>query len=194
MYPDIQIIATGSSSFDLSNKINEPLTGRIFEFTLLPLSVDEIKKVKKVDRKELDMFMVYGTYPAVVVADDESSKREILQNLATNYLYKDVFIFESIKNPRIFEQLVELLAHQAGNLISITELASSIGVSRGVVQRYLRLLEQSFIIKILYSYSTNQRSEIKKRMNTTPTQSIEVPHGTNFVCPCAGVELRGIYR
>lgn len=163
-YPDIQIIATGSSSFDLSNKINEPLTGRIFEFTLLPLSVDEIKKVKKVDRKELDLLMIYGSYPAVVAVDDENSKREILQNLATNYLYKDVFMFESIKNPRIFEQLVELLAHQSGNLVSISELASSIGVSRVVIQRYLRLLEQSFIIKILYSYSTNQRSEIKKRI------------------------------
>ena len=68
-YPDIQIIATGSSSFDLSNKINEPLTGRIFEFTLLPLSVDEIRKVKKVDRKELDMLMVYGSYPAIVAIE-----------------------------------------------------------------------------------------------------------------------------
>jgi predicted AAA+ superfamily ATPase len=162
-YPDIQIIATGSSSFDLANKINEPLTGRIFEYTLLPLSVEEIQKVKKVDKKELDMLMIYGSYPAVVVAP-EKDKREILQNLATNYLYKDVFMFETIKNPRIFEQLVELLAHQAGNLVSIAELASSVGVGRGVIQKYIRLLEQSFIIKILYSYSTNQRSEIKKRI------------------------------
>lgn len=163
-YKDIQIIATGSSSFDLANKVNEPLTGRVFEFTLLPLSVQEVQKVKKIERKDLDELMVYGMYPAVVAAEHENEKREVLQNLATNYLYKDVFMFESIRNPRVFEQLVELLAYQSGNLVSISELSSGIGVSRPLIQKYLRLLEQSFIIKILYSYSTNQRSEIKKRI------------------------------
>ena len=161
-YPEIQVIATGSSSFDLSNKINEPMTGRIFEFILLPLSLDEISKNKEITREDLNQYMVYGTYPAVVGAESEIERIAVLRNLATNYLYKDIFIFESIRNPRIFEQLVIMLAHQIGSIVSINELSLSLGISRPVVLKYLRLLEQSFIIKIVYTYSNNARKELKK--------------------------------
>src|SRR3989344_9282031 len=102
-YPDAQIIATGSSSFDLSNKINEPMTGRIFEFTLLPLSLSEIKESKHVDMSELHNLMLYGSYPAVVAAISVDEKKTVLKNIATQYLYKDVFVFEAIRNPRVFE-------------------------------------------------------------------------------------------
>lgn len=161
-YPDTQIIATGSSSFDLSNKINEPMTGRVFEFTLLPLSLSEIKKSRKVTKTDLYELMLYGTYPAVVAAQSTDMKKTVLKNIATQYLYKDVFVFESIRNPQIFESLVKSLALQTGSLVSLNELSDHLGVSRGVVQRYLRLLEQSFIIKIIHSFSNNPRTELKK--------------------------------
>jgi hypothetical protein len=173
-YPDTQIIATGSSSFDLSNKINEPMTGRIFEFTLLPLSLAEIKKSKgtgggdgssgsgSVTLDDLHQYMLYGTYPAVVAADSVDMKKTVLKNIATQYLYKDIFVFEAIRNPKIFEDLLKSLALQIGSMVSINELATQIGVGRSVILRYLRLLEQSFIIKIVHSFSNNPRTELKK--------------------------------
>jgi predicted AAA+ superfamily ATPase len=161
-YPKTQIIATGSSSFDLSNKINEPMTGRIFEFTLLPLSLDEIKATKKITLQDLYSFMLYGTYPAVVAEKSTELKKTILKNIATQYLYKDVFVFEAIRNPQVFENLVKLLALQIGSLVSVNELSGHLGISRSVVQRYLRLLEQSFIIKVIRPFSNNPRNEIKK--------------------------------
>ena len=161
-YPKTQIIATGSSSFDLSNKINEPMTGRIFEFILLPLSLPEIKMSKNITQNDLFQFMLYGTYPAVVAESSVEIKKTILKNIATQYLYKDVFIFEAIRNPRVFEDLLKLLALQIGSLVSLNELSAHLGVSRSVIQRYLRLLEQSFIIKIVHSFSNNPRTELKK--------------------------------
>ncbi|MEK7213756.1 MAG: ATP-binding protein [Patescibacteria group bacterium] len=161
-YPEVQIIATGSSSFDLSNKINEPMTGRIFEFILLPLSLPEIKKFKKITLEDLYRIMLYGSYPAIIAENSVDGKKMLLKNIATQYLYKDVFIFEAIRNPQVFESLLKLLALQIGSLVSINELSINLGVSRSVVQRYLRLLEQSFIIKIVHSFSNNSRIELKK--------------------------------
>ena len=161
-YPGTQIIATGSSSFDLSNKINEPMTGRIYEYTLLPLSLAEIKASRTVTMEDLHDLMLYGSYPAVVAATGSDEKQIVLKNIATQYLYKDVFIFEAIRNPRVFEELVKLLALQVGSLVSINELATHLGVSRSVVQRYVRLLEQAFIIKVIHSFSNNPRTELKK--------------------------------
>lgn len=161
-YPEIQIIATGSSSFDLANKINEPMTGRVFEFTLMPLSIEEIKMTKEIKREDLMDYLLLGTYPAVVGAETREEKEIILKNISTNYLYKDIFIFEAIRNPRVFEDLVKLLAFQIGQMVSVNELAKSLGISRSVIQKYLRLLEQSFIIKIVHSYAKNSRNELKK--------------------------------
>jgi hypothetical protein len=161
-YPEVQIIATGSSSFDLSNKIKEPMTGRIFEFTLLPLSLPEIKESRQVSLSDLYEYMLYGTYPAVVAASSVEEKKMVLKNIATQYLYKDVFTFEAIRNPRVFEDLLKLLALQIGSLVSLNELAAQLGVSRSVVQRYLRLLEQAFIVKVIHSFSNNPRTELKK--------------------------------
>lgn len=161
-YPSVQIIATGSSSFDLANKINEPMTGRIFEFTLLPLSLSEISATKNISSEDLYQYMLYGTYPAVVAENSLDIKKTILKNIATQYLYKDVFIFEAIRNPRVFEDLIKLLALQIGSMVSLNELSIHLGVSRSVIQRYLRLLEQSFIIKIIHSFSNNPRTELKK--------------------------------
>jgi len=162
-YPGVQIIATGSSSFDLANKINEPMTGRAFEFLLLPLSLAEIK-VAYPDLRESDLFsfMQFGSYPAVVVAETIDEKLFAIKNIATNYLYKDVFVFEDIRNPKVFEDLLKMLALQVGSMVSVNELAQGLSVTRTTVNRYLRLLEQAFIIKRVYSFSNNRRNELKK--------------------------------
>jgi hypothetical protein len=98
----------------------------------------------------------------VVAAASVGEKKIILKNIATQYLYKDVFIFEAIRNPKVFEDLLKSLALQVGSLVSLNELANQLGISRSVVQRYLRLLEQSFIVKVVHSFSNNQRTELKK--------------------------------
>jgi len=159
------VIATGSSSFDLSNKIQEPLTGRAFEFVLLPLSLEEIRATQpELSREQLNEFFRLGTYPAVVGESDPHIREDILKNLATNYLYKDVYTFESIRNPRVFEDLVRLLALQVGSLVSFNELAQTLGVSRATVEKYVRLLEPWYVVKTIRSFSRNPRTEIKKSM------------------------------
>ncbi|MEK7071088.1 MAG: ATP-binding protein [Patescibacteria group bacterium] len=162
-YPGVQIIATGSSSFDLANKIKEPMTGRAYEFLLLPLSLHEVS-VAYPDVSALDLLslMKFGSYPAVVSAGTVDDKLFAIKNIATNYLYKDVFVFEAIRNPKIFEDLLKMLALQVGSTVSVNELSRGLGVSRATVDRYLKLLEQSFIVRRIYSFSNNPRNEIKK--------------------------------
>jgi hypothetical protein len=159
-YPDVQVIATGSSSFDLANKINEPLTGRSFEYTLLPLSLAEIRDSGC--KIEPENILRFGLYPGVMAENDILTKEAVLRNLTTNYLYKDIFIFESIKNPVDFENLLKILAMQIGSVVSVNELSQTLGISRQKVDKYLRLLEQSFVIKRVNSFSRNPRTEIKK--------------------------------
>jgi predicted AAA+ superfamily ATPase len=161
-YPDVQIIATGSSSFDLANKINEPLTGRSFEFILYPLSLEEIKASKEVDLNELYEIMRLGAYPAIVGEQNSVVRENLLKNITTNYLYKDIYMFESIKNPQIFEDLIKNLAYQIGNEVSVAELSKSLKTSRANIEKYLKLLEQSYIIKKVRSYAKNGRNELKK--------------------------------
>ncbi len=162
-YPGVQIIAIGSSSFDLANKIKEPMTGRAYEFLLLPLSLHEAGLAYP-NMSELDLFsfMKFGSYPAVVSAKTIDEKLFTIKNIVTNYLYKDVFVFEAIRNSKIFEDLLKMLALQVGSMVSLNELALGVGVTRTTVNRYLRLLEQSFIIKRIYSFSNNPRTELKK--------------------------------
>jgi predicted AAA+ superfamily ATPase len=163
-YKDVQIIATGSSSFDLANKINEPLTGRSFEFVLYPLSLAEIQENsrERLTKEDLYSYMRLGMYPAIVGEKNQEIQESILRNITTNYLYKDIFIFEAIKNPTVFEDLLKLLAYQIGQLVSVPELAKSLGVSRQLVEKYIRLLEQAYIIKKVRSFSRNGRNELKK--------------------------------
>ncbi|MEK7068874.1 MAG: ATP-binding protein [Patescibacteria group bacterium] len=161
-YPGVQVIATGSSSFDLANKVVEPMTGRAIEFTLLPLSLSEIAHHKNVTRADLDLLMQYGSYPRIVAATTVSEKEDAIKSIATNYLYKDVFTFEAIRNPRIFEDLVKALALQIGSTVSLNELAQTVGATRATINRYLRLLEQAFIVRRVHSFSNNPRTELKK--------------------------------
>ncbi len=161
-YKDVQIIATGSSSFDLANKINEPLTGRSFEFTLYPLSLEEVRGSKEIKKEDISEMLRSGQYPEVVRESNVMVKTQILKNIATNYLYKDIYIYESIRNPQIFEDVIRMLAFQIGQIVSINEIAQAVGISRDSVQKYLKLLEQAYIIKKIGSYSRNGRNELKK--------------------------------
>src|SRR3989344_7094231 len=139
------------------------MTGRAFEFLLLPLSLAEIKVAyPDLNKANLLNVMQFGSYPAVVVAETIDEKLFAIKNIATNYLYKDVFVFEDIRNPKVFEDLLKMLALQIGSMVSVNELAQALGVTRTTVSRYLRLLEQSFIIKRVYSFSNNPRTELKK--------------------------------
>lgn len=159
---DLQVIVTGSSSFELASLSEEPLTGRKFEYKLFPLSYNELSNHFGFldERKKLELRLIYGSYPEVVT--NESEIKETLRLISESYLYKDLFQYEGIRKPQILEKLLKALALQCGNEVSINELSSHLGVSRTIIESYTRLLEQAFIIFPLYSYSTNLRNELKK--------------------------------
>jgi len=160
--PEKQIVVTGSSALELSNSINEPLTGRKFEYRLFPFSFGELSKERGIleESRLLEHRMIYGMYPDVV--NNQGNEREILTNLASSYLYKDIFEFQDIRKPEIIEKLLQALALQIGNEISFNELSQLLGVDSATVQRYIDLLEKSYIVFHLRSYSRNVRNELKK--------------------------------
>lgn len=158
-----KIIATGSSSFDLSTKVGEPLTGRNLKFNLYPLSIDEIKQGKQwLEMLELiPSLLIYGAYPGIIDLPVDEKKKKLL-TLSSDYLFKDIYKFEQVRNPEILRKLVKALALQIGNLVSVNELANLCGTSTITIERYLDLLEKSFVIFKLGSFSTNLRNELKK--------------------------------
>ncbi len=162
-FPGKKIIVTGSSSFDLANKISEPLTGRTIEFFLFPLSIQEI--LQKQDRFELagglEDIIRFGLYPEVYSAGEET-KKELLLNIANNYLYKDILEFENIKKSDQLFSLLQLLALQIGNEVSFAEIGQQLGMNKLTVQKYVNLLEKTFVIFSLRSFSRNLRKEISK--------------------------------
>jgi len=162
-FPDIQVIATGSSSFDLANRVNEPLTGRKREFILYPISLQELKTIYndlEIDRL-LERFLVYGFYPEIISHTDQAT--ENLHELANSYVYKDILSFDSIRNSEVLQKLLQALALQMGNEVSFNELADTVGgrVSPKTIERYIKILEQAFIIYRLPSFSGNLRNELK---------------------------------
>lgn len=158
----LQIIATGSSSFDLSNEIVEPLTGRAYEFTLYPLSIEELLTVhnKLEVNRLLERMIVFGMYPEVVIRTNETEK--ILKTLTRNYLYKDVLEYQHIKNPDFLEKLLQALALQIGSEVSYNELSNLLGIDKKTIASYIRILEQAFIIYTLKPFSRNLRKELGK--------------------------------
>ena len=158
--PKLKIIATGSSAFELSNTVNEPLTGRYFSYTMYPISYSEAESSQLF---ELHKFLVYGSYPEAVTAQDNNIRQKIVQNIATNYLFKDVLNIEYIKNPRSLEHLLKALALQIGNEVSMTELATTIGIDVKTIGSYLDILEKLYIIFPLRPYFTNRRKSITKQ-------------------------------
>jgi uncharacterized protein len=158
----VQLIVTGSSSFELTSEISEPLTGRKYEFLLLPLSTAEmIGHTDDITEKRLlERRLLYGLYPDVV--NEPGNERKILTNLTGSYLYKDIFTFQDIRKPEIIESLLEALALQAGNEVSYHELANALGIDQLTVRRYIDMLEKAFVVFRLRSFSRNVRNEIRK--------------------------------
>ena len=161
-YPKMQIIATGSSSFDLSNQIFEPLTGRKKEFYLYPFSLAELKNYySEIEfNRILENRMVFGMYPGVIFESDKD-KSESLRELAKSYVYKDALEYQGIKNSEVVEKLLQALALQVGNEVSYNEISSLIEVNKITVANYIQILEKAFIVFRLPSFSRNLRNEIK---------------------------------
>lgn len=163
-YPEIQIIATGSSSFELANKINEPLTKRQIIFHLFPFSFLELNtKYNDLDlyRQKEDR-IIFGMYPNVIF-NGEITKEKVLSLISNEYLYKDLLIYEGIRKPLLLEKLIKLLATQVGSLISFSELANTLDTSKQTIENYINILEQAFIVFSVLPYSTNKRSELTKK-------------------------------
>jgi hypothetical protein len=160
--PGKQLIVTGSSSLDLSNLVNEPLTGRKFEYQLFPLSLKELNDHYGFieTNRNLEQHLIYGTYPDVI--NHQGNEPEILNNLVSSYLFKDVLMYQDIRKPKFIEQLLEALALQVSSEVSFNELAQLLKTDPHTVQRYISLLEKAFIIFRLRSFSRNVRNELKK--------------------------------
>ena len=161
-FPNVQLAVTGSSSLDLSNSINEPLTGRKFEYNLFPFSTNELVNHTSMleEMRLLKNRLVYGFYPDVV--NNPGEEKEILTNIANSYLYKDLFEFQDIRKSSVIEKLVQALALQVGSEVSFNELGNLLGIDTVTVQRYVDLLEKSYVIFHIRSFSRNVRNELKK--------------------------------
>jgi predicted AAA+ superfamily ATPase len=160
--PDIQVIATGSSAFELANALNEPLTGRKFEYMLYPVSYNELVNHNGLiaEKGLLEHRLVYGSYPEI--ASSPGEEKELLQLIASSYLYKDLFIHQQIKKPQLIEKLTKALALQVCSEVSYNELAQIVGADIQTVEKYIDMLEKAFIIFRLYSLSRNLRNELKR--------------------------------
>lgn len=162
--PNLKIIVTGSSSFELSGQIGEPLVGRMNVINLLPLWEREIEEAGLLDYiTGLDFALRFGRYPAVFKEPIVEKKKEIITNIVNGYLLKDILAFEQVKNSKLILDLLKLLAYQIGSEVSVNEIATKLSISRNTVNRYLDLLEQNFIIFSLHSFAKNLRNEIRKK-------------------------------
>ena len=163
-FPEMIILVTGSSSFDLSNKIGEPLTGRNTLRTLFPVSVLELNEQfgGMYVLQKLEELLVYGAYPEVLNASSLDDKKEYLMSIRDSYLLKDVLELENVKNPSKLNDLLKLLAFQIGQEVSLNELSNNLSIAKQSVERYLDLLEKTFVIKKVGGFSRNLRKEIVK--------------------------------
>jgi hypothetical protein len=162
-YPGIQIIATGSSAFDLQNEANEALTGRKREFYLFPLSFNELSaNTSTIEEKRLlHTRLVFGSYPEVIM--NPGYEKEILNEIATSYLYKDLLQYDGIRKASAIEKLLQALAFQIGSEVNYNKLAKTVGnINTATVEKYLDLLEKAYVIYKLPALSRNLRNEIKK--------------------------------
>ena len=160
--PDVQLILTGSSAFDIGNVVNESLTGRKFEFSLYPLSFNELAEYSSLieEKRTVGHRLLYGAYPDIVNHPGEEQDRLLM--LTSSYLFKDIFSIGYIKKPYILDKLVKALALQVGSEVSLNELSNLLGVDKNTISNYIDLLEKTFVIFSLNSMSSNQRNELKK--------------------------------
>lgn len=161
-FKDIQVIATGSFSFDLANKTAESLTGRKYEFYLYPLSIEELNPEKnklEIDRT-LENRIIYGSYPEVIINSSEAEDN--IKLIAKSYLYKDILQYQNIKNPDILEKLLQSLALQIGNEVSYNEISNFLDIDKKTVASYIEILKKAFVIFELKPFSRNLRNELRK--------------------------------
>jgi uncharacterized protein len=160
--PHLKIVVTGSSSFDLANKIQEPLTGRAWTFPLMPIAICELALVynRFELNNRLEDYLVFGNYPALLSITNRDLKVNYLQEITRSYLFKDLLAISFIKYPPKLRDLTRLLAFQIGSLVSYSELASALQISRDTVISYIDLLEKTFVVFRLSGYSRNLRKEI----------------------------------
>lgn len=159
--PEVQLVATGSSAFELANRVNEPLTGRKWEYKMYPLSFSEMVRHHGLleEKRLLPHRLVYGYYPEVVT--HPGSEIEILKHLSDSYLYKDILAWEQIQKPDKLLKLLQALAFQVGSQVSYNELGQMCGLDSKTVEKYIVLLEQTYVIFRLGSFSRNLRNELK---------------------------------
>ncbi len=162
--PGIRVIATGSSSFDLARVVGEPLTGRKTTLRLYPLAQLEINQLEQRHQTEanLESRLIYGSYPEIVLTNDNRAREQYLREIVASYLYKDVLELDGIRHSAKISRLLQLLAFQVGKEVSYTELGTSLGMSKNTIERYLDLLEKAFVIQRLSGFSRNLRSEVTK--------------------------------
>ncbi len=164
-FPQQQIIASGSSSLDLANSINEPLTGRKFSFSLYPISFNEYfsSQVNSLDiSRGLNSLLQFGSYPEILTQTNIEDKERNIRELAGDALFKDIYTFQKIKNPSVLRTLLQALAFQIGSEVSYNELAQTVGIDKKTIESYVDLLEKNFIIFRLSAFSRNLRNELKK--------------------------------
>ncbi len=158
---NVQVIVSGSSAFEINNTTQEPLTGRKFEYQMFPISWTEFEKgvgFIKADQ-QLELRLLYGMYPDVI--NNFGNEYEILKNLVSSYLYKDILALAGIRKSDVLQKILQALALQVGSEVSYNEIAQLVGVDKNTVNNYIDLLEKSFVIFRLTSYRKNIRNEIK---------------------------------
>ena len=160
-FKEVQLIMTGSSAFELRNRTNEPLTGRKWEYSLYPISYEEMEEnFNYLDtRRDLENRLIYGFYPEVI--NHPGNEKAILNEITQSYLFKDILTFGNIKKPEILEKILRALAFQVGSEVSYNEIAQLTGVDKNTVSNYIYLLQLSYVIYPLTSFSRNLRNEIK---------------------------------
>lgn len=158
----VKIIASGSSAFDLGNKLNESLTGRKWEFQMFPFSFEELVEHHGYieEFRSLEQRLIYGSYPDVI--NHPQDAKAIIKSIADSYLYKDILVLDRINKPEKLEKLLQGLAFQVGSEVSYNELARFTGIDKETVEKYIQLLEKAFVLFRLPSYSRNLRNELKK--------------------------------
>ena len=160
-FKDVQLFASGSSSFDLTNKINEPLTGRKWEYQLFPISWEEYENHHGYiySEQQLENRLLYGFYPDVL--NNSGDEISILRNLVNSYLYRDILSYSDIRKPEILDKLVQALALQIGSEVNYSELAQIVNVDKNTISKYIDILQKGYVIFKLGSFSRNVRNEIK---------------------------------
>ena len=162
--PDLRVIATGSSSFDLQNVAGEPLVGRSTQFLLTPFSVSElIQSSSKIEyMQKMEQYLVYGHYPELESIENGKLKQEYLNDVTDAYLLRDILAFDGLKHAQKMHDLLRMIAFQTGSEVSLDELGNQLSLSRNTVERYLDLLEKSFVLCRIGGFSRNLRKEVNK--------------------------------